>query len=48
MSVQLMANISQESSSLQVTNVLQKRIKWDKKQLKEETEALLKQRRQIH
>ena len=30
MSVKLVANISQESSSLQVTNVLQKRIKWIK------------------
>ena len=30
MSVKLVANISQESSSLQVTNVLQKTIKWDK------------------
>ena len=30
MSVKLVANILQESSSLQVTNVLQKRVKWNK------------------
>ena len=31
MSVKLVANILQESSVLQVTNVLQKRVKWNKK-----------------
>ena len=30
MSVKLVANILQESSSLQVTNMLQKRVKWNK------------------
>ena len=30
MSVKLVANVLQESSSLQVTNVLQKRVKWNK------------------
>ena len=30
MSVKLVANILQESSGLQVTNVLQKRVKWNK------------------
>ena len=30
MSVKLVVNILQESSSLQVTNVLQKRVKWNK------------------
>ena len=49
MSVKLVANISQESSSLQVTNVLQKKDQMGQKQLKEEeTEPLLEQRRQIH
>ena len=34
MSVKLVANILQESSVLQVTNVLQKRVKWNKNSYK--------------
>ena len=47
MSVKLVANILQESLSLQVTNVFKKKDEMEQEQLAEETGPLAKRRRQI-